>query len=90
MENYLAQSPENTILLTQAMRAIEREGELLESQENEKFLSAGLQMPLLSSRGGPNTHFSHSSLCKDMTIEFKDAKWVVLTSPKIKNRSSKN
>ena len=90
MEYYIAQTPENTILLTQAMRAIEQEGELLEAHENEKFLSAGLQMPLLSGRGGRNSHFSHSTLCKEMTIEFKDAKFVVLTSPKIKNRSSKN
>ena len=57
IEYYIYKTPENTILLKQAMKAIEKEGEYLEAQENEKFLSAGLQMPILSSRGGHNQQF---------------------------------
>lgn len=50
----------------------------IEAKEEEKMLLSGLPVPRenLTYR-----HFEYSSLGNDMEEEFKDAKWVVLTTP---------
>jgi hypothetical protein len=44
-----------------------------------------LPLPAFESRDRPNL-FSHSTLTENAEEDFKDAKWVVLTSPLVQNK----
>lgn len=62
------------------MRRLEREVLNIEEKEQEKIHNSGL--PLLKDTYESKI-FEYSSLNMNVTEEFKEAKWVVLTSPVI-------
>lgn len=68
------------------MTRLEREVVNLEAQEEEKMLLSGL--PIFKDNL-TFKHFEYSSLRSNIEEEFKNAKWVVLTTPIVSKQSGK-
>jgi hypothetical protein len=82
LDYYINKNPDHNQLIKQELCRLEKEALLLETKEQEKFLSLGLPSLPFEGRDGPKL-YSHQTLTDNMEEEFKNAKWVVLTSPLI-------
>lgn len=60
------------------MSRLEKEVLNIEAREEEKMQLTGVQFPKETFE---MRNFTHSTLDDDASKEFKDAKWVVLTTP---------
>jgi hypothetical protein len=69
------------------MSRLEKEVLTIEARESEKFENYGLTMP---KEPNQTQLFCHSSLSKDIEEEFKEAKWIVLTSPTLQKLNQKS
>ena len=73
--------PEHSQVIKEELNRLEKEAMTLETKEQEKFTGLGLSAPTFESRNIPHSLMCYSSIADNIEEEFKEAKWVVLTSP---------
>jgi len=73
--------PEHSQVIKEELNRLEKEAMTLETKEQEKFSALGVTAPTFESRNIPHSLMCHSSIADNIQDEFKEAKWVVLTSP---------
>ena len=78
--------PEHSQVIKDKLNILENEAHTLETREQEKFATYGLPVLTFESRNVPHSLRCHSSIADNIEEEFKDAKWVVLTSPFIQQK----
>lgn len=87
VESY-TKSPESNLAIKEEYSRNEREALHNGAIEREKFAAHGLVMPPIATpERQEGERFCHSSLSDNIREEFKDAKWVVITSPLLKNKN---